>query len=111
VSAPAPFSTQLRATRRPITLGAPDAPGAITIRVESAELWDAVRVIARPEARVSELKESVLAELYPKHEYAADYVLKFRGWEILDEQVPLSAAGITDGSILLVAYRRRRPVR
>jgi hypothetical protein len=105
-----PFTAQLRANRT-IRLVEPGTSGAITIRVEAAELWDAVRVSARLDTQVSELKESVLAELYPKHEYAADYVLKFRGWEVLDEHVPLSAAGISDGSILLLAYRRRRPVR
>jgi len=38
-------------------------------------------------------------------------VLKLRGWEILDENASLAEAGVVDGSILLMTYRRRRPVR
>ena len=111
MSTRAPFATQLRANRPPITLVDPGTPGAITFRVESAELWDAVRVTATASAPVSEVKERVLAQLYPKDEFAAEFVLKFRGWEVLDERASLAEVGVTDGSILLLAYRRRRPVR
>jgi hypothetical protein len=111
VSASLPFATQLRANRAPIQLVDPAAPGVVTIRVESAELWDAVRVVARLDTMVADVKSRVLAELYPNDQYADELVLKFRGWEILDENVPLSAVGATDGSIFLLAYRRRRPVR
>ena len=106
----ASFATQLRTTGDVIKLAEPDA-GSITVRVESSDLWEAVRVIARPDTVVTDLKNAVLAEMYPKDKHPAEFVLKFRGWEILDEQVPLSAIGATDGSILLLAYRRRRPVR
>jgi hypothetical protein len=106
----ASFVAQLRSTRRPIVLAEP-GPGTITIRVEVAELWDTVRVIARPDARVAELKRRVLAELFPNHEYPDEFVLKFRGWEILDEHGTLTDCGVGDGAILLLGFRRRRPVR
>ena len=106
----APFVSQLRATRPPIRL-ADATSGTITIRVEAAELWDAVRVIARPEMSVAEMKQRVVAELFTDHAQPADFVLKFRGWEILDENASLTDCGIVNGSILLVGYRRRRPVR
>lgn len=106
----ASFVAQLRSTRRPIALAEP-GPGTITLRVEVAELWDTVRVMARPNTRVAELKERVLAELFPNNEYADDFVLKFRGWEVLDEHGTLAECGVGDGSILLLGYRRRRPVR
>jgi hypothetical protein len=41
----------------------------------------------------------------------SDFVMKFRGWDILDEASPLSELGIDDGAILLLTHRRRRPVR
>jgi hypothetical protein len=106
----ASFVAQLRSTRRPIKLAEPGAD-AITVRVEVAELWDAVRVIARPDTRMIELKKRVVAEMFPNHQYVEDFVVKFRGWEILDENATFAECGVVDGSILLLGYRRRRPVR
>jgi hypothetical protein len=44
-------------------------------------------------------------------EHVGDFVLKLHGWEMLEENEPLGDAGIGNGSIVLIAYRRRRPVR
>jgi hypothetical protein len=106
----APFVAQLRSAGAPIMLGEPGA-ATITIRVESAELWDAVRVIAPPETVLAEVKQRAVVGFYPDNEYAENFVLKFRGWEILDENASLKDCGIVNGSILLLGYRRRRPVR
>lgn len=100
---------ELRAKRAPLQLAA--GPGAITIRVQVAEMWDAIRVTAHPDTAVSEVKQRVVNEFYPGHEYLDDFVLKLRGWEMLDEQQSLKVGGIEDGSIVLLAHRRRRPVR
>ena len=40
-----------------------------------------------------------------------EFVLKLRGFEVLNEDVSLAEAGAIEGSIFLVTYRRRRPVR
>lgn len=104
------FVSQLRAARAPILLAQPGA-GTLTVRVEVAELWDTVRVVARPETTVAEVKKRAVADFFPGHAYADEFVLKLRGWEMLDERQPLSASGVVDGSIILLAYRRRRPVR
>lgn len=104
----APFTAQLR-THRAIEL--PRTGDALTIRVESAELWDAVRVAAGTGTTVDEVKARALAALLPNEEYPEDYVLKYRGWEMLDERASLADAGVVDGAILLLAHRRRRPVR
>ena len=111
VTARALFATQLRSNRPPIELVKSGTAGAITVRVELAEQWDAVRVVARPDSSVADLKGRVTAAFYPDGTDASELVLKFRGWEVLDDHVPLSACGIVDGSILLLGYRRRRPVR
>lgn len=106
----APFVSQLRTTKEPVKLAEP-GPGTIALRVECVEVWDTVRVIARPEQAVSEVKSRVLARVYPADVRAEEFVLKFRGWEILDERASLKDAGLLDGSIILLAYRRRRAVR
>ena len=104
------FVSQLRASRPPIELGAPGTDG-ITVRVEASDLWDTVRVVVDPTTTVAELKQRVVMEFFPAQGFLDDFVLKIRGWEMLHEQESLSKAGVVDGSILLLAYRRRRPVR
>jgi hypothetical protein len=99
----------LRAGRAPLALAS--GPGAITIRVQVAEMWEAIRVTAHPDTVISELKQRVVNEFYPGHEYLDDFVMKLRGWEMLDEQQSLKVGGMIDGSIVLLAYRRRRAVR
>ena len=100
---------QLRSNRAPIALA--QGGGAIELRVQVAEMWDAVRVIARPDTSVAEVKQRVVNDFFPGHEYVDDFVLKLRGWEMLDENQALSASGVVDGSIVLLARRRRRAVR
>jgi hypothetical protein len=104
------FVAQLRTARPPVKIADP-GPGTITLRVETAELWDTVRVIARADTPVAEVKRRVVAELFPNHQEPGDFVLKLRGWEILDEHASVAGCGAVDGSILLLGYRRRRPVR
>jgi hypothetical protein len=105
----ATFTTQLRSNRAPVQIGA--GAGAITFRVEAAELWDAVRVVAPAATPVSEVKQRVLAALLPNADLTDDYVLKLRGWELLDQHATLADSEVVHGSILLLAHRRRRPVR
>jgi hypothetical protein len=110
----APFATQLRSNRAPIELAQPGtdvgAGGAITIRVQAADVWETVRVVVSPDASIAEIKQRVVAELFP-NQSVSDFVLKLRGWEMLDERESLASAGVVNGSILLLAIRRRRPVR
>ena len=61
-----------------------DGPGAMTIRVEAADLWETVRVIARSTNTVSELGARVAKALFPEGSVAGDFVLKFRGWKLLE---------------------------
>ena len=100
---------ELRAGRAPLQLAS--GAGAITVRVQVAEMWDAIRVIAHPDTAISELKQRVVNEFFPGHEYVDDFVLKLRGWEMLDEHQSIKMGGMIDGSIVLLSHRRRRPVR
>ncbi|HEU4989591.1 MAG TPA: hypothetical protein VFT41_07415 [Gemmatimonadaceae bacterium] len=106
----APFTTQLRARRGTIHLGAEDG-AAITIRVEMPAVWDTVRVRTSPAEPVEALKKRALEALFPQAQFHEDFVMKLAGWEILNEHESLAAAGVKDGSILLLLHRRRRPLR
>lgn len=82
----------------------------MTIRVEVPERWDVALIETSPETSVREVKEAALRDVSPDDD-AADYVIKLRGFEVLDESVTLANAGARNGSIFLLTHRRRRPVR
>ena len=104
------FASQLRAQPQTIRLVSEGKP-AITVRVQMPEVWDTVRFSVSPNEPVITLKQRALEALFPEAELHADFVIKLRGWEILDESAPLSEIGVVNGSILLLTHRRRRPVR
>ena len=76
-----------------------------------AELWDAVRIAVSPNEPVVTVKRAALEALAPADEQPEEFVMKLRGWEVLDEGSSLVDAGATNGSIFLLTHRRRRPVR
>jgi hypothetical protein len=104
------FVNQLRARRDPIAMCA-DPETCITIRVEMPEVWDTVRVVVSPQEPIVAIKVRALEALYPDGEFHEEFVLKLRGFEVLDENAPLSATGAIDGSCFLLTHRHRRPVR
>jgi hypothetical protein len=104
------FVSQLRSNMPPLELAAP-GPSTVSFRVQMAERWEAIRVTATPETTVREVKERVLAVFEPHQPYSDEFVLKLRGWEMLDEGTAIGQSGIVNGSIILLGDRRRRPVR
>ncbi len=106
----ATFVRQLRTRDASLEL-APPGPNSIAFRVQAAEQWDVMRVVAAAQTSVGEVKERLMAEFYPDYQYPAEFVLKYRGWEMLDESAPIGQSGIVNGSIILLGDRRRRPVR
>jgi hypothetical protein len=105
----APFASQLR-TRETIRL-AGDGQGAITVRVQVPELWDALRFEVAPTQTVQALKLETLDRLAPDSQFPENFVMKLGGWEILDERATLAEVGAVSGSTFLLTSRRRRPVR
>ena len=105
----APFASQMR-TRETIRL-AGDGQGAITVRVPMPESWDALRFDVSPTDDVRSLKMATLERLAPDAQFPESYVMKLRGWEILDERATLTDVGAVSGSTFLLTSRRRRPVR
>lgn len=105
----AAFVSTLRTSGSTIPVGVQGA-SPITIRVEVPERWDVALLSASPGSSVSDVKRAALRAVLPDDD-AADYVIKLRGFEVLDENVSLENAGARDGSIFLLTHRRRRPVR
>lgn len=106
-----PFVSQLRTRGAPILLSPDGAAGTITIRVQMPEVWDVRAIVAAPTEPVVAVKQRALAELFPRAASHEDFIVKLRGWEILDEHATLADAGVQNGSILLLTHRKRRPVR
>jgi len=105
-----PFVNELRNDGDVIVLGGGD--GAVFhLRVQAAELWDALRVDAPASESVRAVKDAALATFYPNGATPAEFVVKVRGFEVLNEGESLSGTGIRDGSTLLLARRNRRPVK
>lgn len=108
MTAAPPFVTKLRTHGAPFTLGA--ASGKVLhLRAQVLEAWDAIRIDADPEASVRSLKELAMGELAPEAR-VDDYVVKLHGFEVLDEDAPISSTVAKNGSIFLITDRRRRPV-
>jgi hypothetical protein len=108
----APFVQSVRARREAIRVNGVDGARArqLSLRVEVPEIWDVVQVLAPDSTPVLTVKESVLRQLIPGAN-ELHYVMKLRGWEVLDEGQSLAGVGAIDGSIFLLTHRRRRPVR
>lgn len=100
----------LRARPGLLALGAAGA-GAFTVRVQMPELWDTIAVRCDESTSVISLKKAALDAFAEHHHPVEDYVLKLRGFEVLDESAPVTVAGAREGSTFLLTYRRRRPVR
>lgn len=84
---------------------------ALRLRVQLAEAWDSVDVDAPPDESVAALKMRALTSLDPSADIPEAYAVSYRGNQILDEADSLASAGVLDNGTLLIARRRRRPVR
>ena len=109
MTAPTPFVNSLRTRGDAFKLGSP-SDQVLRLRAQVLEAWDAIRIDANPLASVRSLKELALRELYPDVRHADEYVVKLNGFEILDEDAPISSTAALNGSTFLVTGRRRRPV-
>ncbi len=109
MTGPRPFVNSLRSQAHPFKLGSPSGP-TLQLRAQVLEAWDAIRIDADPSASVRSLKELALRELYPDSKPEGEYVVKLHGFEVLDEDAPISSTAAKNGSVFLITDRRRRPV-
>ena len=104
----AEFVASVRARSKTLRIG---TDGGWLIRVEVPDVWDVVRLEVPPTTPVRTVKGAALAELVSAGIDPDEFITKLNGAEVLDEDQPLAAVGVETGSVLLVTYRRRRPVR
>jgi hypothetical protein len=109
MTAPRLFVNGLRTQGHAFKLGAPSGP-PLQLRAQVLEAWDAIRIDADPSASVKSLKQLALRELYPDTKHESEYVVKLHGFEVLDEDAPISSTAAKNGSTFLITDRRRRPV-
>jgi hypothetical protein len=109
MSAP-PFVSQLRSRPGILRLAASGEP-AWSVRVQVPDAWDTVHVEASPGMPVAVLKREALATLLAGTAEPHEWMVKLRGFEVLDESASLADTGAVPGSTFLLTHRRRRPVR
>jgi hypothetical protein len=105
-----PFVATLRSQPSVIRLATEGQPH-MTLRVEMPAVWDVVRVEAPPTTPVRAVKRRALEVLYPDYGDADAFIMKLNGAAVRDEDLSVTDAGARDGSIFLLTFRRRRPVR
>ena len=105
-----PFVAQIRSRPGVVRLAGPDE-AVLTLRVTIPESWDTLRLEVAPSVSVREVKLAALAAMLADTASADAFVCKLAGFEVLDESLSVAAAGLRDGSTLLVTYRLRRPVK
>jgi hypothetical protein len=82
----------------------------LRLRVTVQDAWDEVPIDLPPAASLAELKRAALDATKVRKD-PDEYVLKFRGYELLDESSTLADAGLVPNGAVIVLPRRRRPVR
>ncbi len=82
------------------------------VRVTVTDVWDQVVLAVEPSTTVSELKREALTKARRQAPVSLeDYVVKFRGGQVLDESVTLAGLGAVPNAPFIVLPARRQPVR
>ncbi|HXL54425.1 MAG TPA: ubiquitin-like domain-containing protein [Gemmatimonadales bacterium] len=82
------------------------------VRVMVTDVWDQVFLAVEPTTTVAELKRQALAQALKRVQVRPDdYVMKFRGAQVLDEATTLAALGAVSNSPFIILPARRKPVR
>ncbi len=112
MTAPATVVNSLRTQNGVLAIGDHvDSPTVITMKVTMPDLWETIAVRCEGDTPVSTLKRAAPEAFNQPTLFPEDYVLKLRGFEVLDESAPVTVAGAREGSTFLLTFRRRRPVR
>lgn len=82
------------------------------VRVMVTDVWDQVTLPVDAATPVAELKRQALERALKRRDVRAeDYIVKFRGAQVLDESLALGELGASANSPFIVLPARRRPVR
>jgi hypothetical protein len=88
------------------------AAARFAVRVMVTDVWDQVFLAVEPTMTVAQLKRQALAQALKRAPLRPeDYVVKFRGAQVLDESTTLAALGVVPNSALIVLPARRQAVR
>ncbi|MEO8634122.1 MAG: hypothetical protein ABI587_02485 [Gemmatimonadales bacterium] len=82
----------------------------LPVRVMVEAMWDQVSFELPAATTVGEIKQRALSLTHASGR-AEEYLVKYRGAELLDEARSLVEAGVVPNAALIVLSRRRRPVR
>lgn len=80
------------------------------VRIMVQDAWDQVTLSLPPGVTVRDAKRQALALTHTAGA-ADDFLVKFRGAELFDENRSLGDHGVVPNAALIVLPRRRRPVR
>ena len=82
----------------------------LPVRVMLTDVWDEFHLDLAPETLLRDVKQQVL-DLGRVTDDSSNYVVKFRGAQLLDEGKSLADLGIVKNAALIMLPRRRQPVR
>jgi hypothetical protein len=84
--------------------------GNLRLRVTVQDAWDEVPLDLPASTSLTDLKRAALDATKVIRD-PDEYVVKFRGFELLDESLSLADSGLVANGAVIVLPRRRRPVR
>jgi len=82
----------------------------LPVRVMVTDTWNEVKFEVPADTPIASLKRRAL-ELGSVSGDPGEYLVKYRGAELLDESQSLAEAGVVKNAPLIVLHRRRQPVR
>lgn len=82
----------------------------LRLRVTVQDAWDEVPLDLPATTSLVGLKRAALDATKVTRD-PGEYVVKFRGFELLDESLSLADSGLVANGAVIVLPRRRRPVR
>ena len=82
----------------------------LPLRIMVQEAWDQVSLSLPSATSVGEVKQRALALTHTVRA-PGEYLVKYRGAELVDEGRSLAEHGVVHNAALIVLPRRRRPVR
>ena len=84
----------------------------LPVRVMVLDNWEEYRFAVAPTMRVAALKQAALDHAQLGERRPHDYVVKFRGAELLDQDdQTLEGSGIVPNAALIVLSRKRNPAK
>ncbi len=84
--------------------------GSLPVRVMVTDNWDQVSFELPADTPIAGLKRRAL-EMSSVSGDPAEYIVKYRGAQVMDESQSLTEAGVVRNAPLIVLHRRRQPVR